>query len=154
MNITGVKLTDFSTTALFALGETARLGQKSYQYAKATAATTIGLIHILLADGTAVAMTTTNSAPGTGAGAAVGVALGTMAINEYGWFQIDGVCASISAGTSCVAYTLLNSTATAGRVDDDATAGAEVINGLVVTAVPTSNLAPGLLRFPTIGRTL
>lgn len=94
----------------------------------------------------------TTSAAGL-VGNMVGVAAATFADNEYGWVQIQGPC-TINVGSSCAANTKLNVTATAGRVDDDGTSGAETILGLVTTAAESSNSAAGFLNRPFIDATL
>lgn len=95
---------------------------------------------------------TTNSAGALGD--RVGVAAATFADDEYGWVQVKGTC-TINVGSSCAANTKLNTTATAGRVDDDATAGAETIHGLYTTGSESSNAAAGiLLGDPHIDATL
>ena len=96
---------------------------------------------------------TTNSA--SGFGQVCGVALGAFTDNYYGWVQIYGVVSAINVASSCAANIAINSTATAGRLDDDATVGAEVVNGIVLTtAETTGNTAPGFLSYPTVGATL
>lgn len=105
-------------------------------------------------NGEASEVTTTTSAPGTGAGLPAGVGVSTIAAGGWGWLQVFGVVPAINVATSAAVHTELNSTATAGRIDDDATAGAEVIRGLTTTAAESSNLAAGIAVFPAIGRTL
>lgn len=97
---------------------------------------------------------TTASAPGTGQGLPVGVSETAIAANSYGWVKRKGTVTSINVATGCAAHTQLNATAAAGRVDDDATAGAEVIDGLTTTAAESGNLAAGILLYPKVGRTL
>lgn len=83
----------------------------------------------------------------------VGVAAATFADDEYGWVQVYGTC-TINVGSSCAANTKLNSTSTAGRVDDDATAGSETMHGLYTTGAESSNAAAGILHYPFIDATL
>ena len=96
---------------------------------------------------------TTNSA--TAFGDLVGIAKGTLADDEYGWMQVYGQ-ATANVANSCAANTTLNTTATAGRLDDDATTGAEAIDGLVLTtaAAADGTTAPATLNYPTVGATL
>ena len=93
---------------------------------------------------------TTNSATHHGA---VAVSDKAFADNEYGWVQIYGPC-TINVGSSCAIRAVLNSTGTAGRVDDDATSGAEVIEGLRTTAAESSNAATAFASYPMLGVTL
>jgi hypothetical protein len=99
----------------------------------------------------------TTTAPGaSGAGTRCGAAQAVLADNEYGWFQIYGK-GSVRTLASAAKGTQLNSTATAGVVDDDATVGSEVINGLVLgtaTGVAAANNADAIFSYPTVGRTL
>lgn len=85
---------------------------------------------------------TTNSAGALGD--RVGVAPYAFADDDYGWIQVEGPC-TVNVGSSCAANTKLNTTATAGRVDDDATAGAETVHGLYTTGAESSNEAAGIL---------
>lgn len=101
--------------------------------------------------------TTTTTAPGaSGPGTRCGAAQAALADNEYGWFQIYGK-GSVRTLASAAKGTQLNSTATGGAVDDDATAGAEVINGLVLgtaTGAAAATNADAIFSYPTVGRTL
>lgn len=63
----------------------------------------------------------------------VGVAPVAFASGEYGWLQIYGA-GTVNALASCAANVRLNSTATAGSLDDDGTAGSFAIDGIVLTA--------------------
>ena len=79
-----------------------------------------------------------------------------MADNQYGWFQIygKGSCRTLA---SAAKGTKLNTTATAGALDDDATAGAETIDGLVLgtaTGGAEATNADTILSYPCVGRTL
>lgn len=100
---------------------------------------------------------TTSTAPGaSGPGTRCGAAQAALADNQYGWFQIYGK-GSVRTLASAAKGTQLNSTATGGAVDDDATAGSEVINGLVIgtaTGGAAATNADALFSYPTVGRTL
>jgi len=125
-----------------------------YQFVRANGALVIGDVVGIDENYDATQVTTTTSAPAAGQGLPVGVVVATLADNEYGWVQVKGLVGSINVATSCAVHTELNSTATGGRIDDDATAGAEVIAGLTTTAAESSNLAAGVANFPYISRTL
>jgi hypothetical protein len=64
--------------------------------------------------------------------------------------------ANVNVLASCGANKAINTTATAGTLDDDATAGSEVISGLVLTTARSTGtgLAPAMLNHPTVGATL
>lgn len=82
----------------------------------------------------------------------VGVAGVAFADNEYGWICRKGAI-NVQVAASCAANTLLNTTATAGQIDDDATSGAFTILGLVLTTARggSAGTAAGMLSYPTIG---
>lgn len=100
--------------------------------------------------------TTTNTAAGTyGHGSRCGAAQAAMSANDYGWFQILGKGSLRTAGAAAIG-TRLNTTATAGAVDDDGTAGARAINGIVLLTA-TAGAATGtdaVFSYPTVGATL
>lgn len=123
---------------------------KEYVYVQANGAITANDVVFVDETGQADQLDTTNSA--SAFGQTVGVAPATFADNEYGWIQIYGAC-TINVGSSCAANTQLNSTSTAGRVDDDATAGSEDVAGLATTGAESSNAAAGWLNYPTVGAT-
>jgi hypothetical protein len=99
---------------------------------------------------------TTNSAPGASAGARVGVAMAAIPALGVGWVCIFGSGVPVWVLASAVKGTLLNSTGTAGALDDDATASSEVINGITLDATRggTAGVANATITWPTIGRTL
>lgn len=82
-----------------------------------------------------------------------GVVETTCADNDFLWVKISGESV-LNVATGAAVNTALNSTATAGRLDDDATAGAEVISGIITTAAESGNVAACLLTRPTVGATL
>ena len=157
----GIDPTKTSTAAEFEPGTVAfnstADGSKGYIYVQANGAIT-GDGYVCDIDGSsfdAAMCTTTTTAPGTGQGKAVGIARVAFADNEFGWLQVFGP-GTVRVAASCAAYTLLNSTATAGQIDDDATAGAEVIDGIVLDVANggSAATAAGFLNFPKVGRTL
>lgn len=133
-------------------------GPKGYIYVRADSSGITGDGYVADIDGSsfqASMSTTTTTAPGTGAGKLVGVARAAIAASGYGWLQIFGA-GTVRVAASCAAYTLINSTATAGQLDDDATAGAEVINGIVLDVANggAAGTAAGWINWPNVGRTL
>lgn len=133
-------------------------GPKGYIYVQDSGSAITGDGYVALVDGsafTAVMATTTTSAPGAGAGKLAGVARAAIAASGYGWLQIFGA-GTVLTGASCAAYTVINTTATAGQLDDDAAVGAEVIDGIVLdTATGASAAATAaFLNWPKVGRTL
>lgn len=86
-------------------------------------------------------------------GQVVGVAQVAAASGEFGWVQIYGNT-QVWSDVATVA-TRMQTTTTAGQIDDASTTGTKQINGLALTAarVATPGLAPAILTYPTIGAT-
>jgi hypothetical protein len=102
----------------------------------------------------AVPATTTTSAPGTGAGKRVCVPQIAIADTYLGWAMVKGL-GKVLGAASCVKYTQINTTGTAGVLDDDATAGAEIINNIAFSATLTGAAATAcVMDHPVVGRTL
>ena len=101
--------------------------------------------------------TVTKTTPGTaGFGTRVGVAQAALADNEYGWFQIYGK-GSVRTLASAAKGTRLNTTGTAGCLDDDGTAGSEAVFGIVLgtaTGGAEATNADATIVYPTVGTTL
>ena len=103
-------------------------------------------------------ITTANTAAGQlgGHGSRVGVAQATLLTGQGGWFQVLGK-ATVNTLASAAVGTRLNTTATAGSVDDDGTAASRSINGIVLktaTGGAQANNADARLMYPTVGVTL
>lgn len=128
---------------------------KVWVYVQASGAITgAGYACVIDETGQAVMATTTTTA--SAFGDRVGIPEAAFADDEYGWLQIYGP-SSVLGAASCAANTAINSTATAGTLDDDATAGAEVIAGVVLTAAVGAGgaaTAAAMLNYPTVGATL
>ena len=133
-------------------------GYQEFVYGRADGAVT-GLGYLCVeATGFDFAMaTTTNTAPGaSGFGSRVGAAQAALADNEYGWFQIYGK-GSLRTLASAAKGTRLNTTATAGAVDDDGTASSEAIFGVVLgtaTGGAAATNADAIFAYPSVGTTL
>lgn len=100
---------------------------------------------------------TTTTAPGqSGFGSRAGAAQTALADNEYGWFQIYGKGSLRTLGLAAKG-TRLNTTATAGALDDDGTAGSEAILGVVLgtaTGAAAATNADAMFTYPSVGMTL
>lgn len=85
----------------------------------------------------------------------VGVPAVAIASGDYGWLQIAGPC-TMNVLASCAANVRLNTTATAGSLDDDGTAGSMQVEGIYLTAAraASNGSAAGILNYPIIGVTL
>lgn len=126
---------------------------KQWVYVKATSA--IAQYDVVTFDET---HNTTVAPLGTGndaRGDRAGVAPVAIASGEYGWLQIYGAC-TMNVLASCAANTRLNTTATAGSLDDDGTAGAMQVEGIYLTAAraASNGSAAGILNYPIVGVTL
>lgn len=156
MYILGLDVSKVYDSEEFALGSLgAAPDGKIYQFVRANGALdVVGDVVGIDETGDASPVTVTTSAPAAGQGLPAGVVVTALADDEYGWVQRHGIVAAVNVATSCAAHTELNSTASGGRLDDDASAGAEVINGITTTAAESSNSAAGILNWPYIGRTL
>lgn len=77
-------------------------------------------------------------------GSPVGVAPAVATAGQFGWVQRAGVIDAIQTGVAAV-RTVLNTTATAGQLDDDGTAGSGLIGTIVLTTAKTvaAGVAPG-----------
>lgn len=152
----GTNVSETSTSAKFALGQrvTANEGAE-WIYVQADAAGITGEGYAVLIDEAFAAdmIDTTNSA--TGRGQMVGVAKTAFAANEFGFVQIAGV-ANIRVAANAAANARLNTTATAGQLDDDGTAGSEEIEGIVLTTANggAAGTAEGVLTNARVGATL
>ena len=99
----------------------------------------------------AVMVSTSNDARGD----LLGVALATIAANSYGWVQVKGVC-NVQVAASCAANVRLNTTATAGQLDDDGTAGSITCDGVFLTTArgAGAGTAPAVLNYAIQGATI
>jgi len=135
-------------------------GYKEYIYGMATAAITAAgyacVEGVLNANFSMV--TTANTAAGQlgGHGSRVAMAMNAIPINNYGWLQIYGK-GSLRTLASAAIGTRLNTTATAGAVDDDGAGSSRAINGIVlktVTGGAEATNADARFSYPTVGATL
>lgn len=99
----------------------------------------------------ATALSTSNDARGN----LVGVAGVAFASGEYGWLQVKGT-GQMNVLASAAANTRLNTTATAGSLDDDGTAGSMQVQGAYLSAARAASAGPAavMLNHPYIDVTL
>ena len=99
----------------------------------------------------AVMVSTSNDARGD----LLGVAPVTIAASSFGWVQVKGVC-NVQVAASCAANVRLNTTATAGQLDDDGTAGSIACDGIFLTAAraATAGTAPAVMNYSIQGVTI
>jgi hypothetical protein len=149
----GVSLTTADTTPAFSLGQVARGNTgDAYLYVKAnTAITGAGYIVTVDASYGADMLSTSNDARGN----LVGAACVAIPANSYGWVQTKGTT-QVMVLASCAANVRLDTTATAGNLDDDGTAGSFSIEGLYLTTAraASAGLAPARLNDPFVSAVL
>lgn len=99
----------------------------------------------------AIMLSTSNDARGN----FVGIPAVAFADNEYGWLQTKGPC-NVRVAASAAANVRLNTTATAGQLDDDGTAGAMQVQGVYLTTANggSAGTAAGILNDPFIDATI
>lgn len=99
----------------------------------------------------AVMVSTSNDARGD----LIGVAPVAIPANSFGWVQVKGVC-NVQVAASCAANVRLNTTATAGQIDDDGTGGALALDGIVLTTArgASAGTAPAVLNYAIQGVTI
>lgn len=134
------------------------LGYQEYVYGRANGAITgAGFACVELTGFDFAMATTANTAAGSsGHGTRVGAAQAALADDQYGWFQVYGK-GSLNTLASAAKGTRLNTTATAGSLDDDGTAGSRAINGIVLgtaTGGAQATNADAIFSYPTVGVTL
>lgn len=136
------------------------LGYQEFIYGTATAAVTgagFACVEGIL-NGNFSMITTTNTAAGQlgGHGSRVGAAQAAMATGDSGWFQVVGR-GSLRTLASAALGTRLNTTATAGALDDDGTGSSRAINGVVLKTASggaAETNADARFFYPTVGATL
>lgn len=151
--IGGADPTRKTTSAEFALNDVVSDGKgRVFVYIQASEALTVNAAVIITeaAQSEMVDTTSTASAFGDRVGI-IGVAFDD---NDFGWAQIYGEVTSVNVAASAAANVAINSTASAGRLDDDATSGAEIITGIALTSVAVSNISPAMLNYPVVGATI
>ncbi|MCS7084459.1 MAG: hypothetical protein NZ534_00065 [Bacteroidia bacterium] len=163
--VAGIDITRFTTVQEFTLGARAGLdtteGVKEFMYVSFPASTSFAAGDALLIHGSTFSVTqatTANTAPGQSAGRRVGFLQQALSSNpsvQFGWVQIYGRGLANVVG-STVLNTPLNTTTTAGRLDDDGTAGTRIIDGVVLPATSggTAGASAAVFNYPFVGRTL
>lgn len=124
---------------------------REYVFVSASAALTAGFACFFDTAYSATMLSTSNDARGN----LVGVPLATFATGEQGWLQVKGP-ASVRVLASAAANVRLNTTATAGALDDDGTVGAMQVQGVYLTTAnggAAANVA-AILNYPYVDVTL
>jgi len=148
MALIGVSLTAPAATSSFVLGSRhVDYDGDEYVYVHANGAITgAGYTCIIDSAYEAAMVSTSNDL----ANNLIGVPLAAFADNDYGWLAIRGTH-QVRATSGALLNVSLNTTATAGLLDDDATAGAFKVTGLALTATAgsTTNVL-AVLNYPAL----
>jgi hypothetical protein len=163
IGISAAEVTASTSTAAFRLGTVGgydhpTYGYQEFVYGRANGAVTaVGYLCVEETGFDFVMASTTTTAPGaSGFGSRAGAAQAALADNEFGWFQIYGK-GSVRTLASAAKGTRLNTTGTAGAVDDDGTSGSEEVLGLVLgtaTGGSAATNADACFNYPSVGATL
>jgi hypothetical protein len=133
------------------------LGYQEFIYGRADGAVTAFFACVELTGFDFAMVTTANTAAGqNGHGSRIGVAQAGLLDNQYGWFQVYGK-GSVRTLASAAKGTRLNTTATAGALDDDAAGSSRAINGVVLgtaTGAAAAVNTDAVFSYPTVGATL
>lgn len=152
-SVLGAMVSDTSTTAEFALGTVHKSADgKEFIFVQAGSGGLSASQAAFIDEAfSAVAITTTLGTYG----GLVGVPTVAIAASSYGWVQTFGN-ATLNVAASCAADVRINTTATAGRLDDDATVGAKVIEGVKLNTANGGSAAnvSAFLNRPRVGATL
>lgn len=122
----------------------------------ASTALDVGDVVFITAAFAATELSTSNDARGQIVGVAVSAIPGTSGtVVGYGWVQVKGT-ATARVLASAAANVRLNTTATAGVLDDDGTAGSFQVQGLYLTTAngASTAAAPCVLNYPFVDVTL
>jgi hypothetical protein len=163
IGISAAEVTASTSTAAFRVGTVGgydhpTLGYQEFVYGRANGAVTAaGFLCVEETGFDFVMASTTTTAPGaSGFGSRAGAAQAALADNEFGWFQIYGK-GSVRTLASAAKGTRLNTTGTAGAVDDDGTAGSEEVVGLTLgtaTGGSAATNSDACFNYPSVGATL
>lgn len=124
---------------------------KEYVYVQASVAIAQYDVAFMSSAYAATTLSTANDARGN----LGGVAPVAIASGEYGWLQVKGPT-TMNVLASCAANVRLNTTATAGSLDDDGTVGSMQVQGIYLTSAraASNGSAAGILNYPFVDATL
>lgn len=138
----------------FGLGDliTDHLGNE-FVYVQASGTIALGDVVQFTNAYSAAALTTAASPRGR----LCGVAMTALTANQFGFVQVKGINASgANVLTLAAADTRLNTTSTAGTLDDDGTSGAKQIEGIYLSTARGTGTgpAPCVLNYPYVSVTI
>lgn len=145
----------------FAVG-TRATGSDNSEYvfvknAAATASAAGDVFYFVPTTFAATKLSTSNDARGNLVGVAVSAIPGTTGtVTGYGWAQVKGQ-ATASVLTLAAANVRLNTTATAGSLDDDGTAGSMQVQGIYLTTANSGGTTAAtacIMNYPFVDVTL
>jgi hypothetical protein len=146
-------LTTFGTTQLHQLGRRVKAvdtgatayGYAEFVYAEGCASTVRGSV-VTINDNYLTALVVAD------AHGAVGVALGACVASNFGWYQVLGRGVASSEAT-IVDGTQAYVGATAGFIDDAATAGDQVIGMIISSTTDTATCVVNMTTYPVLAQT-
>jgi hypothetical protein len=160
MFLIGAKTDDTLTAAQelqggkgFGLGERFMDSEgREWAYVSASAAIAAFDVVTMTAAHAAAPLGTANDARGNLAA----VAPVAFASADRGWVQVRGAVANVNVLASAAANVRLNTTATAGSLDDDGTVGSMHVQGIYLTTARGAGAgpAPAILNYPYVDATL
>jgi hypothetical protein len=158
-SLVGVSVLDtYSPAAALQTGKGFGLGDfhrddvgRAFIYVQASAAIAASDVVQITSDYAVANVTTANGLRGT----KIGVAPVAFASGEFGWVQVDGP-ATVNVLANCAANVRLNTTATAGKLDDDGTAGSRHIQGIALTTAngAGTNARAAIIYYPFVDATI
>lgn len=114
-----------------------------YIYLKGVASTAVGDAVVFDEAGVTARLSTSTAVAQP---VAVAMAANTSATN-YSWYQIYGLCPAVNCAATVAADAYLQSTGTAGQVDDTTTAGKTIV-GMTSASAGSSNVLTAWLNHP------
>jgi hypothetical protein len=147
---------DSSTTANFPLGTTKRAyhatyGQGEFIYLEGNSSIIVNTLVYWDKNHQATILPAVSTTKKTGR--SVAVALGTVANDSYGWFQIGGKVAILKTAVAVAADSPLYVSTTAGRFYGTASAGAQIVGARTINSssvTTTTSTVLCLVNRPTV----
>ena len=142
-SLVGIDITNTYTATQYTQGKAFGLNDRcafhdgrEFVFVVAGGAIAVSDVATFGAAASATALSTSNDARGN----FCGVAPVAFASGEYGWLQVKGA-GTVNVLASAVANVRLNTTATAGKLDDDGTVGSMQVQGIYITATNDGSTA-------------
>lgn len=120
-------------------------------FVKAGGTVAAGNVCLITTNATWIAQAMTSTLAKGKLGQMVGVAGAAATVDQFFWMQVAGYNASVAATTGQAGFTVLSSTATAGRIGAAVGGASAKVTGLVLLATAASNVAAAILTNPAVG---